>query len=254
MATSHNLGQNFSKTFGIKYLGRDNQEHFAWQTSWGLSWRLIGAVVMVHGDDRGIILPPRIAPIQIVIVPIFRDEDAHDVKRSAVEIGTTLKSNMLRILVDDRDEYTSGWKFNEWELKGVPLRVNIGKRDIAKGELELVRRDTLERTYCKRDELMLRVPKLLDEIQGNLLVRAKALLNWCISEANSLNALKSIIDSKGGFVMCGWCEDQECELRIKEATGADIRVIPFGQDLSRFPKCVYCETKASRVAMFAQAY
>jgi prolyl-tRNA synthetase len=255
MATSHNLGQNFSKTFGIKYLGRDNQEHFAWQTSWGLSWRLIGAVVMVHGDDRGIILPPRIAPIQIVIVPIFRDEDAYDVKRSAVEIGTILKSNKLRILVDDRDEYTSGWKFNEWELKGVPLRVNIGKRDIAKGELELVRRDSRERIYCKRDELMLRVPKILDEIQGNLLIQAKALLNGCISQANSLNTLKSIIDSKGGFVMCGWCEDQKCELRIKEATGADIRVIPFvGQDLSRFPNCVYCESKASRVAMFAQAY
>jgi prolyl-tRNA synthetase len=255
MATSHNLGQNFSKTFGIKYLGRDNREHFAWQTSWGLSWRLIGAVIMVHGDDRGIILPPRIAPIQIVIVPIFRDEDAIYIKRAAAEIGHILEGAGLRILVDDRDEYTSGWKFNEWELKGVPLRVNIGKRDIEKGELELVRRDTLHRIYVKRGELSSRVPDLLERIQANLLAKARGVLDQSISEAKSLNALKSAIENKGGFVFCGWCENQECELRIKEATGADLRVIPFvGQDLSRFASCVYCENKASCVVAYAQSY
>jgi prolyl-tRNA synthetase len=255
MATSHNLGQNFSKTFDIKFLGRDNREHFAWQTSWGLSWRLIGAVVMVHGDDQGIILPPRIAPIQVVIVPIFRDKDARDIKQAATEVGNILKSGRLRILVDDRDEYTSGWKFNEWELKGVPLRINIGKRDIEKGVLELVRRDTKKRTYCNRDNLTSYVPKILEEIQDNLLVQARAVLKENISEADSLEGLKSVIDKKGGFVICGWCERQECELGVKEATGADLRVIPFaGQDLSRFPNCVYCNNKASRVAAFAQAY
>src|SRR5215208_7535890 len=253
MATSHNLGQNFSKTFGIKYLGRDNREHFAWQTSWGLSWRLIGAVIMVHGDDRGIILPPRIAPIQIVIVPIFRDEDAIYIKREAAEIGHILEGAGFRILVDNRDEYTSGWKFNEWELKGVPLRINIGKRDIERGNVELVRRDPMGKVYVKCDNLPSHVTSVLEDIQANLFARANAFLNKSISNAVSLDELKSIIDNKGGLVFCGWCRNQECELQIKELTGADLRVIPFdNQDLLKFPNCVYCRKKAFCVAVFAQ--
>jgi prolyl-tRNA synthetase len=135
------------------------------------------------------------------------------------------------------------------------LRINIGKREIEKGELELVRRDTRDRIYVKRDELTSRVPDLLEKIQGKLLTQARAVLDESISEAKNLNALKSVIDNKRGFVICGWCEDQKCEIRIKEATGADLRVIPFvGQDLSRFPNCVYCDNRASRVVAFAQAY
>ena len=255
MATSHNLGQNFSKSFDIKYLGKDNKEHFAWQTSWGLSWRLIGAMIMVHGDDRGIILPPRVAPIQVVIIPIFKDKDAPYIKAAAAEIGNTLKKTGLRVLTDDRDEYTSGWKFNEWELKGVPLRINLGKRDIERGNVELVRRDTMGKVYVKFDKLPSQVTDLLENIQGNLFAQANAVLNKSISNAASFDELKSIIDNKGGLVFCGWCQNQECELRIKEATGADLRVIPFdNQDLSKFPNCIYCKKKAFCVAVFAQAY
>jgi prolyl-tRNA synthetase len=255
MATSHNLGQNFSKSFDIKYLGEDNKEHFAWQTSWGLSWRLIGAMIMVHGDDKGIILPPKIAPIQVVIVPIFKDKDAPYIKKAAEEIRNTLKKTGFRVYSDDRDEYTSGWKFNEWELKGVPLRINIGKRDIERGDVEIVRRDIVGKAYAKCDDLASRVADLLEKIQANLFARAKVVLHNNISNATSFNELKSIIDNKGGLVFCGWCQDQECELRVKEATGADLRVIPFdNQDLSKFPSCIYCEKKALRIAVFAQAY
>jgi prolyl-tRNA synthetase len=255
MATSHNLGQNFSKSFHIKYLGKDNKEHFAWQTSWGLSWRLIGAMVMVHGDDKGIILPPRVAPIQVVIIPIFRDKDALYIKAAATEIGDALQKTGFRILTDDRDEYTSGWKFNEWELKGVPLRINIGKRDMERGNVELVRRDIMEKVYVKCDNLPSHVTSMLEDIQAKLFTRANAVLNKSVSNAVTLDELKSIIDNKGGLVFCGWCQNQECELRIKEVTGADLRVIPFdNQNLLKFPNCINCRKKASCVAVFAQAY
>jgi prolyl-tRNA synthetase len=255
MATSHNLGQNFSKSFNIKYLGRDDQEHFAWQTSWGLSWRLIGALIMVHGDDRGLVIPPRVAPIQVVIVPIFKDENAPRIKEAACEIKTTLDNFGFRVITDNRNEYTSGWKFNEWELKGVPLRINIGKREIETGSVELVRRDSMNKTHVGRDDLCSAVAELLEKIQENLFLQAKAILNGSISTATNLEELKSIIDTKGGFVFCGWCQDQNCEILVKEACGADLRVIPFDkQDLSKYPNCVYCKKKALQVAAFAQAY
>jgi prolyl-tRNA synthetase len=255
MATSHNLGQNFSKSFNIKYLGRDDEEHFAWQTSWGLSWRLIGALIMVHGDDKGLIIPPRVAPIQVVIVPIFKDKDAPSIKGAAYEIKTTLENFGFRAITDDRNEYTSGWKFNEWELKGVPLRINIGKREIETGNVELVRRDNMNKTNVRRDDLSSKVAELLEKIQANLFLQAKTVLNKSISSAANLEELKSIIDTRGGFVLCGWCQDQNCEIRVKEVCGADLRVIPFDkQDLTKYPKCVYCKKKALRVAAFAQAY
>jgi prolyl-tRNA synthetase len=255
MATSHNLGQNFSKSFNIKYLGRDDEEHFAWQTSWGLSWRLIGALIMVHGDDRGLIIPPRVAPIQVVIVPIFKDKDAPRIKGVAQEIKTTLENFGFRVFTDDRNEYTSGWKFNEWELKGVPLRINIGKREIETGNVELVRRDNMNKTNVRRDDLSSKVAELLEKIQANLFLQAKTVLNSSISSATNLEELKSIIETRGGFVFCGWCQDQNCEIRVKEVCGADLRVIPFDkQDLSKYPNCVYCKKKALRVAAFAQAY
>lgn len=256
MATSHNLGQNFSKTFEIKYLSKDNKEHFAWQTSWGLSWRLIGAIVMVHGDDKGIILPPRIAPIQVIIIPIFKDKDADKIKSKARETADKLKGFGLRVQVDDRDEYTSGWKFNEWEVKGVPLRINIGKREIEKDEAELVRRDTMEKvTTYDDDNLGSFVTNILDDIQANLFIRARKLLDQNFTEAASFEAFKYTLANKGGFVLSGWCQNQECELKIKEETGADIRVIPFDwQDLSKFPNCIYCRRQSKTTAIFAHAY
>ncbi len=253
MGTSHHLGQNFSKPFDIKYLGRDTKQHFAWQTSWGVSWRLIGALIMVHGDDKGLVLPPQVAPIQVVIVPIHKDNDAKLVKDNGAEIESELKRAGVRAYMDGRDEYTSGWKFNEWEMKGVPLRINIGPRDIEKGQAEFVRRDTKEKMQGDRAELVDTTNMLLVKIQENLLSRARAFLNENISRLDSYNEFKSIIERKGGFVMAGWCEREECEETIKEDTGADIRVIPFEQN-DRPTKCIYCGRESKKAAIFARAY
>lgn len=255
MGTSHHLGQNFSKPFEIKYLGRDSEQHLAWQTSWGISWRLIGALIMVHGDDKGLVLPPRIAPIQVVIVPIFRDKDAELVISKTNEIAYDLRKSDIRVHVDQRKEYTAGWKFNEWEIKGVPLRINVGPRDIEKDQAELVRRDISEKSFVKRVNLSESVISILTQIQNNLLFQAKKQLEENTTEAANYDTLKSVLEMKGGFISAGWCEDQECESKIKEETGADIRVIPFeGQKISESKVCIYCSKPSKIVAIFARAY
>jgi prolyl-tRNA synthetase len=253
MGTSHHLGQNFSRPFEIKYLGKDTKEHFAWQTSWGVSWRLIGALIMVHGDDKGLVLPPQVAPIQVVIVPIHKDKDAQLVKGKAGEIESELKSAGIRAYMDGRDEYTSGWKFNEWEMKGVPLRINIGSRDIEKGQVEFVRRDTKEKMQGDRAKLVDTTGSLLANIQDSLLARARAFLNKNISSSATYSEFKSIIEGRGGFVMAGWCGREECEKSIKEETGADIRVLPFDQK-DKPAKCIYCGQDSKKAAIFARAY
>lgn len=256
MATSHHLGQNFSKPFEIKYLGQDNEQHFAWQTSWGISWRLIGALVMMHGDDKGLLLPPHIAPIQIVIVPIFRDKESIVVKPKAQEVATVLRKSGIRVLVDERDEYTSGWKFNDWEVKGVPLRINLGPRDIENAQLELVRRDTMQKSTVTYSTLVDSVLSILDEIQSNLLLRTKEILKQHLSKTNSYDSFKSILDRRGGFIYTGWCGDEICETKIKEETGADLRLLPFeGQEhVDLLKNCVYCGRPANKIAIFARAY
>ena len=255
MGTSHHLGQNFSKPFEIKYLGRDNQQHFAWQTSWGVSWRLIGALIMVHGDDKGLVLPPRIAPIQVVVVPIFRDKDAKWIISKANEIAYDLKKSGIRVYVDHREEYTAGWKFNEWEIKGIPLRINVGMRDIENDQAELVRRDTSEKSFVKRAILTESAISILEQIQSNLFLRAKRQLEDNITEVSNYDTLKSVLDKKGGFVSAGWCGDQRCEDIIKQETGADIRLIPFeGQDASASKVCIYCSKPSKKTAIFARAY
>ncbi|HEY7734533.1 MAG TPA: proline--tRNA ligase [Nitrososphaera sp.] len=253
MGTSHHLGQNFSKPFEIKYLGKDTREHFAWQTSWGVSWRLIGALIMVHGDDKGLVLPPKIAPVQVVVVPIFKDRDAQQVKAHASQVEMELKQAGIRSHMDGRDEYTSGWKFNEWEMKGVPLRINIGPRDIEKGQLEFVRRDTKEKSFSDRKKLVDTASTMLDQIQRNLLEKATQMLRDRIVSPASYDELKSIVENTGGFARAGWCGRQECEEKIKEETGADIRVVPFEQ--GEIPsKCIYCGQPSKKVVMFARAY
>jgi prolyl-tRNA synthetase len=256
MATSHHLGQNFSKPFEIKYLGQDNQQHYAWQTSWGISWRLIGALVMMHGDDKGLLLPPRIAPTQVVIVPIFRDRESMDVKSKAQEVANVLRKSGVRVIVDDRDEYTSGWKFNEWEVKGVPLRINLGPRDIKNAQLELVRRDTMQKSIISDSVLVDSVFSTLNEIQANLLLRSKENHRQYLSKTDSYDSFKSILDTKGGFIYTWWCGEQSCEIKVKEETGADLRVIPFeGQDqVDLLMNCVYCRKPANKIAVFARAY
>ena len=256
VATSHQLGQNFSKPFEIRYLDQNNEHCYVWQTSWGVSWRLIGAIVMMHGDDKGLLLPPQIAPIQTVIVPIFRDDVADMVKLRAREIGDELRQAGVRVFVDDREEYTSGWKFNEWELKGIPLRINIGPRDIKEAQVELVRRDNMQKLKVSRSGVVNFVSRTLAEIHESLLSRAKEILKHNITEVGSFEAFKSVI-GKGGFISAVWCGDQSCEELVKQETGADLRVIPFqeGERIgTKFETCFCCKRKAAKVAIFARAY
>ena len=255
MGTSHYLGQRFSKPFEIRYLGKDSQVHFAWQTSWGVSWRLIGALIMVHGDDKGLIIPPKVAPIQVVIIPIYKSKDEEIVKSSSDELLIELKRSGIRAHLDKREEYTAGWKFNDWEIKGVPLRINIGPRDIENHKVELVRRDIKERILVDRVESTEHVISLLEEIQSNLLYRAKKLLEDNITKTTSYDILKSTVQNKGGFVLSGWCSNRQCEDKIKEETGADIRVIPFkGQEESSSTICIYCRQPAKKIAIFGRSY
>lgn len=254
MGTSHNLGQNFAKVFEIKFIGQDEKEHYVWQTSWGISTRLIGALVMVHGDDRGLVLPPKIAPIQVVVIPIFYKEvEMEAILKKAREILQTLQENGIRSVIDDRTEYTPGWKFNHWELKGVPLRVEIGPKDLEKGEVTIARRDTFERMSIKEGEMLQTIKRTLEEIQENLFKRAKEYLETHITEVKSYEEFKDALKTKGGFIKASWCLSSECEEKIKEETGATIRLIPFEKE-KPFSNCIYCGGEAKVVAYFAKAY
>ena len=253
MATSHNLAQNFSKPFEIKFLDKDTAEHLVWQTSWGISWRVIGALIMVHGDDKGLILPPKISPTQIIIVPIYKDESKEIVKQKAYELENKLKDSNIRAYTDDRDEFTSGWKFNEWEMKGVPLRVNIGVRDIREEQVELIRRDTKERFYVKEKDLENETLSILENIQSNLYHLAKNYLLTNTRNATRLDELLSMLDSSGGFVACSWCGKRECEDLVKEKTTADIRIIPFNTK-KNISSCIACGKEGTTEVYFGRAY
>ncbi len=257
MGTSHNLGQNFSKAFNIKFLADDDKEYYAWQTSWGISWRLIGAMVMVHGDDKGLIIPPRVAPIQVVIVPIFYDKDREQVFAKAKSIYDML-STKFRVHLDDRDEYTPGYKFNEWELKGVPLRIELGSRDIREGKVTIARRDNSSKVKVNDDHTLIDyIESTLEDIQRSLYLRAKEFLDKHTFDAKSYEELKEYIES--GFVRAYWCGSIECELKVKAEVGADIRVIPFQEDNSSNSninnnRCIYCNKEAYKLVYFAKAY
>ena len=254
MGTSHNLGQNFAKVFDIKYIGPDEKEHYVWQTSWGISTRLIGAIVMVHGDDRGLIIPPKIAPIQVVVIPIFYKEvEREKILKKAKEIFEKLKNSGISTVLDDRSEYTPGWKFHHWELKGVPLRIEIGPKDLEKKQVTLARRDTFERTTAKEEEVVQAVRKMLEEIQANLYRRAKEFLESHITTVKNYEEFKEALKNKGGFIKACWCSSSTCEEKIKEETGATIRLIPFEKE-EPFSNCVYCGKEAKEVVYFAKAY
>ncbi|MEM2902217.1 MAG: proline--tRNA ligase [Candidatus Bathyarchaeia archaeon] len=253
MGTSHNLGQNFSKPFEIKFLGRDEKEHYAWTTSWGVSWRLIGAVVMVHGDDKGLVLPPKIAPLQAVIIPIFYSErDKDRVLAKAKRVKEALEKGGVRCMVDDRFQYTPGWKFNDWELKGVPLRVEVGPRDVEGGVVTVARRDLKGKKTVSDEEIPSYVKKTLDDIQNNLFQKASTILKEKTITVKEYDEFKSILEGKGGFLRACWCGDPACEEKVKEETGATIRLISF--DEKPFSHCIYCEREAVKVAYFAKAY
>jgi len=250
--TSHNLGQNFAKAFNIKYLDEDQQEKYVWQTSWGTTTRLIGALVMVHGDDRGLNLPPKVAPVQVIIIPIMFDKTKKEVRNKAEDIITILKKD-FRVEIDSRDEYTPGWKFNEWEMKGVPLRLEIGPKDLAKSQVMMVRRDTGEKMAVKEEKLVETVEKLLNNIQENLFNKAKSFLQKNIREVSDYNKFKEIMEKKRGLIKTYWCGNKDCEDKIKEETKASIRCIPFEQEEAS-GKCICCGKESSTVVYFARAY
>ncbi len=248
-ATSHNLGDHFGRVFDIQFLDAQGQRQFAFNTSWGLSFRTIGAIIMVHGDSRGLKLPPRVAPIQVVIVPIRRSEAVDD----AVDRVRDLLKPVARVFVDRREDKTPGYKFNEWELKGIPIRLEIGPRDVAKDQVTLVRRDTGERENVSIDNLQTAIPVILEEIQANLFTAAKRMLDENTKLVTTYDELKQRVEANAGFNLAYWCGNPQCEARVKAETHATIRCIPFQQP-GEPGQCILCGNESTVVALFARAY
>ncbi len=253
MGTSHFLGQNFSKPFEVKFADKDNVENFAWQTSWGVSWRLIGAMIMTHGDDIGLVLPPKVAPVQVVIIPIYySDEEKQKVLKKANEIQNIFVKKNIRGHVDDREELTPGYKFHDWELRGIPLRIEIGPKDIEKNKVVLAKRYNKEKLDLSFDEINEKIESILDDIQKQMLVAAKKILEKMTRDVSNYDEFKSELE-KGGFLQSPWCGKEECEAKIKEETSAEIRVIPFESENSS-KKCVYCNEQSVSIPIFARGY
>ncbi|MCC7354858.1 MAG: proline--tRNA ligase [Anaerolineae bacterium] len=252
-ATSHNLGQNFAKAFNIQFLDRDNALKTCWTTSWGLSSRMIGAIIMVHGDDQGLILPPRLAPLQAVIVPIWKsDAERAGVMESAQALAKELDG--LRIKLDDRDDVSPGFKFNDWEMRGVPLRIEIGPRDVAQGNLVLARRDVPGRpgkTTVPRAGARQRIEEMLATIQSDLYARALAFREANTREPRSYDEFKAAVED--GFARAWWCGSAACEAQVQEETKATIRNVPLDQPGGTGP-CIVCNSTATEQAIFAKAY
>jgi prolyl-tRNA synthetase len=252
--TSHNLGQNFAKVYDIKFQGRDKSVQYIWGTSWGVTTRLIGAVVMTHGDDGGLILPPRIAPYQVVIIPIPRGNWKETVLPRAKAIRDELVANGVRVMLDDRDTQTPGWKYNEWELRGVPLRLEIGPKDIEKSQVMLARRDTREKSAAAMDGLANHVVSMLDSIQQALFARAIAFRDDHTTHTDSYDEFKQVMEGRPGFVVSPWCGSASCEAQVKAETQATIRNIPFTATTAAGKKCLRCDADATVHAWFAKAY
>ena len=252
--TSHNLGQNFSKSYEIRFQARDKSLQYAWTTSWGVSTRMIGGVIMTHGDEGGLILPPRIAPYQVVIVPIPRGNWRETVLPKAQAIRDELVARGVRVMLDDRDSQTPGWKFNEWEMRGVPLRLEIGPKDIEKSTVVLARRDTREKSFTPMEGLAAHVEQQLGTIQQALFERAVQFRAEHTSETDDYGEFKRIMDGRPGFVISPWCGSAACETAIKTETQATIRNIPFSSTAPEGKACLKCGQPAVAQAWFAKAY
>ena len=252
--TSHNLGQHFSRAFNIRYEDKNQNLQYVWQTSWGVSTRLIGAVIMVHGDDSGLRFPPHIAPIQVVIVPIPANEWKEKIYKKAETIEKELKKIGVRAHFDSREEYTPGWKYSDWEMRGVPLRIEVGPKDMEKKQVVLVRRDNREKIAVSQDVLIEKIPPLLEEIQKSLYDLALDFLGKNTHTVNNYDEFKEVIENKRGFIKTFWCGNQDCEDRIKDETGASIRVISMEKEEKEEGNCVYCGKKAENLVYFAKAY
>ena len=251
--TSHNLGQNFSKAFDIQFQGRDKTLQHAWTTSWGVSTRLIGGIIMTHGDDSGLVLPPNVAPYQVVIIPIPRGNWQETVLPVCEAIRADLVKAGVRVKLDASEENSPGWKYAEWELRGVPLRLEVGPKDIEKGSVFSARRDTREKASIPMAELTTRVPELLEAIQANLLTRAKAFRDEHTSEASDWAEFTAKMEGRPGFVIAHWCGDAACEATIKAESQATLRNIPLGSPPADGP-CVKCGRPSSVKAWFAKSY
>ena len=251
--TSHNLGQNFAKAFEIEFQGRDKTMQNAWTTSWGVSTRLIGGVIMTHGDDSGLVLPPAVAPHQVVIIPIPRGNWKETVLPTCEAIRKELTAAGVRVKLDDSEENSPGWKYAEWELRGVPLRLEIGPKDIEKGTVFSARRDTREKAALPMADLATTVKQLLQAIQDNLLARARAFREEHTSEAATWEEFTAAMEGRPGFVIASWCGSAECEAKIKNETQATLRNIPMGS-----PRvdgtCIKCNAASTVKAWFAKAY
>jgi prolyl-tRNA synthetase len=252
--TSHFLGQNFAKAFDVKFLNRENKQEYVWATSWGVSTRLIGALVMAHSDDDGLILPPRIAPLQVVIVPIYKgDEQKEQINAKAKEIIQQLKAKGVRVKYDENENARPGWKFAEYELKGVPVRLALGARDLQNNVAELARRDTKEKTTVPLDGIADHIKGLLEEIQQNLYNKAKSFREEHTTKVNSWEEFEKVLDEKGGFVSAHWDGTPETEEKIKEKTKATIRCIPLNNEKEE-GTCILTGKPSRERVLFARAY
>lgn len=248
--TSHNFGDGFAKAFGIQYTDKDNKLAYVHQTSWGLSTRIIGAVIMVHGDDSGLVLPPMIAPVQVMVIPIAQHKEG--VLEKANEILKDLKAAGIRTDIDETDK-TPGWKFSEQEIKGIPLRIEIGPKDIEAGHAIVVRRDTREKITVEISKLAEEIPQIMEKMQADMYNRAEAHLKAHTYEAKTYDEFKDIIENKPGFVKAMWCGDEACELKIKEDTTATSRCMPFEQEHIA-DTCVCCGKPAKKLVYWGKAY
>lgn len=252
--TSHFLGQNFAKAFDVQFSGKDGKLEYVWGTSWGVSTRLIGALIMAHSDDDGLVLPPKLAPIHVVVVPIFKsDDELNKITEKVDEISKALRKQGLAVKFDNRDQLRPGFKFAEWELKGVPVRLAIGQRDLDNGTVEVARRDTKEKMVLKLDEVTSAIPKLLDDIQTNIYNRSLEWRKKETTEVNSYEEFKKVLDEKGGFVLAHWDGTKETEAAIKDETKATIRCIPLDAK-DEDGVCIYSGKSSKRRVLFARAY
>jgi len=252
--TSHFLGQNFAKAFDVKFATKEGGLEYVWATSWGVSTRLMGALIMTHSDDNGLVLPPNLAPVQVVFIPIYRgEEELKSITKVVGPMVEALKNSGVRVQFDDRDTYKPGYKFNEHELKGVPIRIAVGPKDIEKGTVELARRDLLTKEYIPQSELVSTVKALLEEIQTNLMKRAQEFRDAHITKVDAYDEFKELLESKGGFLSAHWDGTPETEERIKKETKATIRCIPLDNQ-QESGSCIYSGKPSTQRVLFAKAY
>lgn len=252
--TSHFLGQNFAKAFDVKFASKEGNLEYVWASSWGVSTRLMGALIMTHSDDNGLVLPPNLAPIQVVIVPIYKgEEQLNQISEVAEKLTTQLRAQGISVKYDDRDTQKPGWKFAQYEMQGVPVRLAIGPKDLEKGSVELARRDTLSKEFVPQTEVVEKVKGLMTEIQENLYQKALSYRNNHITKVDNFEEFKTILKEKGGFISAHWDGTPETENKIKELTKATIRCIPFGMEKEE-GACVFTGKPSAERVLFAKAY